>query len=297
MKKLIALTLALMMIFALTGCASKDYKTAGELRSSGSYVSAAEMYTALGDYKDSAALATDCNYKQAMALYEQEDYAGAAELFRALGEYELSASYLKKAEKVILEQAVVGKWLSEELDAGETFLGEIEANMGSNEETQALWDCCTFSPFYVKYEIVFNENGTFLLKMEEETVNASVDKFLREFTDGVTAYCYQVTVDSLAEIDYTMEDAIKELEVETEADVVEYVVGMKPEDLVTEILPADTLKSLFNVESSGVYTAEDGKLNLTVGTTTEIYTYDAASDVLTGSDKDLKLDSFTLKRS
>ena len=53
MKKLVALILALSMMFALCGCASSDYKKAQELFEKRQYSDAAELFKKLGDYKDS----------------------------------------------------------------------------------------------------------------------------------------------------------------------------------------------------------------------------------------------------
>ena len=58
MKKrttLIALFLCAVMLFALTGCKSADYKKATKLLEAGDARAAYDMFTALVDYKDSPA--------------------------------------------------------------------------------------------------------------------------------------------------------------------------------------------------------------------------------------------------
>lgn len=62
MKKVISVILiAAFCTFALTGCKANDYKDAVALIESKDYAGAAEILTALGEYKDAADLLAECN--------------------------------------------------------------------------------------------------------------------------------------------------------------------------------------------------------------------------------------------
>lgn len=88
MKRITALILTAAMLLTLTGCDSSDYKKAASLYESGEYVEAAEMFEALGDYKDSADMVKACYYQGALELSDAGKYQEALEVFLSLGDYE-----------------------------------------------------------------------------------------------------------------------------------------------------------------------------------------------------------------
>ena len=88
MKRITALILTAAMLLTLTGCDSSDYKKAASLYESGEYAEAAEMFEALGDYKDSADRVKACNYQGALELADAGKYQEALEIFLSLGDYE-----------------------------------------------------------------------------------------------------------------------------------------------------------------------------------------------------------------
>ena len=92
MKKTLVLSLVLVMLLALTGCDSTDYKDASALYDAGNYAEAAAMFEALGDYEDSAIRAMDSKYQQAAALQAAGSYLEAADMFDALTGFSDSAN-------------------------------------------------------------------------------------------------------------------------------------------------------------------------------------------------------------
>ena len=92
------------VMFLLTGCNSSDYKKATELLESGSYEEAAELFSSLGDYEDSAELLKTCHYKEAEALLENDQYMDAADIYASLGDYE---DCKDKYQECLYEQAGV----------------------------------------------------------------------------------------------------------------------------------------------------------------------------------------------
>lgn len=95
MKKILTGLLLAAMLFVLSGCDSKDYKTAEELFAAGDYEAAAVLYRELGDYSDSAEKGKLCEYELAEALRLAGDHAAAREAFLALGDYSDSAEKAK----------------------------------------------------------------------------------------------------------------------------------------------------------------------------------------------------------
>lgn len=93
-QKIIALLLCAVMVFSLTACDSKDYKTAMSLTESGDWKGAREIFLALEDYEDSAAMVTECDYRLAIEAMDAGQFDDAIAAFAALGEYEDAADLL-----------------------------------------------------------------------------------------------------------------------------------------------------------------------------------------------------------
>ena len=78
------------------------YKSAVVLFENADYTGAADAFTALGDYKDSAYMVERCaiqpDYDAAMQLYYDGRYAEATWAFKALGDYEDAATQKENAE-------------------------------------------------------------------------------------------------------------------------------------------------------------------------------------------------------
>ena len=83
-KKLALILLTAALMLTVTGCGANDYQTAVQLMGSGDAAAASAAFKALGDYKDSAALASACDYSIATDAYLAEDYEQARALFAAL---------------------------------------------------------------------------------------------------------------------------------------------------------------------------------------------------------------------
>lgn len=88
MKKFtLFLTLILSLSILLTGCSATDYKKAMNLFAEGSFHEAADMFSDLGDYKDSSDMYKRSRYSYADQLLSEGDYEYAREIFEALGSY------------------------------------------------------------------------------------------------------------------------------------------------------------------------------------------------------------------
>lgn len=116
MKKIVALLLAFVMVLALCGCDSSDYKKAVQLYEEGKYDEAHAIFVELMDYKDSQIWAENCLkgklYVLAVSHYENENYKEALNIFESLGEFEDSSNYSMdiRTNNKILFTPLEGKW-------------------------------------------------------------------------------------------------------------------------------------------------------------------------------------------
>ncbi len=103
-KRLTALALLLCMALLLTSCASQDnqayYEAAQLYLGSGDYTYAAELFTQLGEYADSAEYALYCRALEAM---QEEDYALARANLNAIHPFKSSARYLMYLDALDME--------------------------------------------------------------------------------------------------------------------------------------------------------------------------------------------------
>lgn len=92
-KRVFALIMAIIMLAPLaTGCVYSEYGESVALMKKGEYARAREGFLALKDYKDSAALAKECEsaiaMSEALSLMEKGEYQTAREAFLALSGYQ-----------------------------------------------------------------------------------------------------------------------------------------------------------------------------------------------------------------
>lgn len=97
MKRMIAgyMMLTLLML-ALTGCKSQDYKKAVALFESGQYSQAGTIFADLADYEESAVMVNECSYRIAREAMEVGDYETACSLLAELADYSDSAERMKE---------------------------------------------------------------------------------------------------------------------------------------------------------------------------------------------------------
>lgn len=96
---------AAFLIASFTIIPASKYNNAVEMMESGDFAEAEAAFSALGDYQDAQAKATECQYGRAMALFESGDYALAKEIFSSLGEYQDSQSKTADCDDGMRESA------------------------------------------------------------------------------------------------------------------------------------------------------------------------------------------------
>ena len=292
MKKTIK-SLALVLLIAalmltVTGCSASDYKTATQLMKSGDAAAASEMFKALGDYKDSAALAVACDYTVAKNTYDAGEYEKAAELFTALGDYEDSAALASQAADKAIAQKLVGEWFSAEDDVTDLILDEIIYSVSGDADAEELFANMDFGKLTLRYRISFTEKGTFSLETDEEAASALVNKILNSFSDGVYAYMIDVFTQAAEENGTTLESLMSDYGCDNFDDFFVVAAGESFTDFIASFLSEDDLMAMSAQSAvNGVFTVENGTVELSYGKGGASYIeYDAETDtfLLTGGD-------------
>ena len=287
-KNLALVLLIAALMLTVTGCSASDYKTATQLMKSGDAAAASEMFKALGDYKDSAALAVACDYTVAKNTYDAGEYEKAAELFTALGEYEDSAALASQAADKAIAQKLVGEWFSAEDDVTDLLLDEIIYSVSGDADAEELFANMDFGKLTLRYRISFTEKGTFSLETDEEAASALVNKILNSFSDGVYAYMIDVFTQAAEENGTTLESLMSDYGCDNFDDFFVVAAGESFTDFIASFLSEDDLMAMSAQSAvNGVFTVENGTVELSYGKGGASYIeYDAETDtfLLTGGD-------------
>ena len=287
-KNLALVLLIAALMLTVTGCSASDYKTATQLMKSGDAAAASEMFKALGDYKDSAALAVACDYAVAKNTYDAGKYEKAAELFTALGDYEDSAALASQAADKAIAQKLVGEWFSAEDDVTDLILDEIIYSVSGDADAEELFANMDFGKLTLRYRISFTEKGTFSLETDEEAASALVDKILNSFSDGVYAYMIDVFTQAAEENGTTLESLMSDYGCDNFDDFFVVAAGESFTDFIASFLSEDDLMAMSAQSAvNGVFTVENGTVELSYGKGGASYIeYDAETDtfLLTGGD-------------
>ena len=275
-------------MLTVTGCSASDYKIATQLMKSGDAAAASEMFKALGDYKDSAALAVACDYAVAKNTYDAGEYEKAAELFTALGDYEDSAALASQAADKAIAQKLVGEWFSAEDDVTDLILDEIIYSVSGDADAEELFANMDFGKLTLRYRISFTEKGTFSLETDEEAASALVNKILNSFSDGVYAYMIDVFTQAAEENGTTLESLMSDYGCDNFDDFFVVAAGESFTDFIASFLSEDDLMAMSAQSAvNGVFTVENGTVELSYGKGGASYIeYDAETDtfLLTGGD-------------
>ena len=298
-KKLSLVLLIAALMLTVTGCSASDYKTATQLMESGDAAAASEMFKALGDYKDSAALAVACDYTVAKDTYDAGEYEKAAELFTALGEYEDSAALASQAADKAIAQKLVGEWFSAEDDVTDLILDEIIYSVSGDADAEELFANMDFGKLTLRYRISFTEKGTFSLETDEEAASALVNKILNSFSDGVYAYMIDVFTQAAEENGTTLESLMSDYGCDNFDDFFVVAAGESFTDFIASFLSEDDLMAMSAQSAvNGVFTVENGTVELSYGKGDASYIeYDAQSDTILLTDGDIAVTSLTFSRA
>ncbi len=298
-KKLSLVLLIAALMLTVTGCSASDYKTATQLMESGDAAAASEMFKALGDYKDSAALAVACDYTVAKDTYDAGEYEKAAELFTALGEYEDSAALASQAGDKALAQKLVGEWFSAEADVTDLISDAIYSSVAGDEDAETLFANMDFGKLTLRCRISFTEEGTFSFETDEESTSALVNQILDAFSDSVYTYMIDIFTQTAEENGATLETLMSAYGCDNFDDFFEAAAGESFSDFIASFLSEDDLMVISEQSAiNGVFAVENGTIKLTYGKGDASYIeYDAQSDTILLTDGDIAVTSLTFSRA
>ncbi len=282
-KKILAAVLMIAVMFSITGCDSSDYKKAAQLMADGDYAAASEMFKALGDYEDSADQAKECDYQIAKAAFNSREYEKAIELFTALGDYQDSADFISQATDKIITSKLIGNWVSDDIDVTDIFVTAFNSalNPDSADAIMADVDLGTVTMIIT---IEVTDNGNFYLKVDGQSLDATVDKVLAAFQVGFTKWVEDTYTELAADNGMTLDELLAYCEVDSLEALFEMNNNVSIEDFLATYFSKDQFIAIIDaVSSSGTYTVEDGEVKLTIASETETVIYDGEADTITMS--------------
>jgi len=165
LKKIFTALICCGMLFTFTGCDVLDYKSALSMMENSEWTGAREIFSTLGDYKDSQAMLTECDYNIALGSMENEDYEQAIEQFETLGNYKDCAELMTECTylnaKSLYEQAEYSSAM------------EIFQALADYEDSEKLMLECTYLNAVAMYENSKYEEALSEFKKLEDYGDAS----------------------------------------------------------------------------------------------------------------------------
>lgn len=150
---------------------AQSYNKAQKLFDDRQYSEAAQMFTELEDYGDSAAMVDLCQYNQAIEKYENSQYQAALSLFYPLIDYKDSRYYAGQCEL----QLLYASQINDTITLGNYQSTPIEWTVVSKNESNAL----LVSSYYIDMKIA-NESD----KGENSQYNCWSKSTLRKWLNG-----------------------------------------------------------------------------------------------------------------
>ena len=286
-KKILAAVLMIAVMFSITGCNSSDYKKAAQMMADGDYAAASEMFKALGDYEDSADQAKECDYQIAKATFDSGEHEKAIELFTALGDYQDSADLISQATDKVISAKLVGNWISDDIDVTDIFVTAFNSALNP-DSADAIMSDVDLGTVTMILTIEVTDKGSFYLKVDAQSLDATVDNVLAAFQVGFTKWVEDIYTELAAENNMTLDELMAYCEVDSLEALFEMDNGVSLDDFLGTYFPKDQFIAIIDsVSSSGTYTVEDGVVKLTIASETETVIYDGEADTITMDGEDL----------
>lgn len=238
LKRCAALLLCAAVLFSLAGCTGSDYKSALALYQSGDYPAAREAFTALGDYKDAADLASECTFKIIEEKMALSDFESAISELEALPSSEETQKLLTECRYGMAQAAFEAGDLS---SAAEMF-SELEDYGDSAEmltecaylEAAALYEAGEYEAANAAFRKLpgYKDADRYTLLC---SLKADKDAFIDRFTEEVEAsFAEHGTGHSLTEVLHEYDWTAREFYVDTEPEIDKTGVGLNFEHVNAE---------------------------------------------------------------
>lgn len=280
-KKILAAVLMIAVMFSITGCNSSDYKKAAQMMADGDYAAASEMFKALGDYEDSADQAKECDYQIAKAAFDDGEYEKAIELFTSLGDYQDSADLISQANDKIIAAKLIGNWVSNNIDITDMFMSDISYVLELDDAGEIL-PYVDFGTVTTILTFRVTNDGKLYLDVDDQFLDATVDKVLAAFQAGFTKWVEDVCTELAADNNMTLDELLAYCGADSLDAFFEMSNGASIEDFLATYYPKDLFIAIIDcVHSSGTYAVEDGVVKLTIASETETVIYDGEADTIT----------------
>ena len=298
-KKLSLVLLIAALMLTVTGCSATDYKTATELMDNGNPAAASEMFKALGNYKDSASLATACDYTVAKSAYDAGDFEQAAALFTVLGSYEDSEAMASQASDKALAKKLVGNWVSAEADVTDLIIDSTYNVIRGDEDAETFLNSIDFDKLTLRFNLTFTEKGTFVIEPDESSAAAMADDLYQSFSDGVYTFMESAFTQAAEENGMTLDDLMRGYGCSTFEELFVIAVGDSFDNFVSSILPKDQLMAVTDEGTiNGVYTVTNGRVEFSYGKGEVSYAeYDMTTDTFILTDGDISVTSLIFSRA
>lgn len=177
--KLIIAVLAVVLLIALSGCESSDYKQAMSLYEAGNYQEAADLFATLGDFEDSPQMRKACHYELALEELEAGNYEEAAEAFEDLEDYEDSEDHYNACLYTLATQAMEA--------------GDYDSAKQQFEKLGDYEDAAHYAKWMTSYQLAayLKENGpkTYDPQSEDYSVKLSLegeDVFVLDYNESLS---------------------------------------------------------------------------------------------------------------
>lgn len=284
LKRIISVVLCLVLCLSLCGCAMIDYKKAVMLYEGGGYEGAKEIFESLGDHEDSAEYAAKAqliiDYRNAIELYAAENYDEAKLLFENLGDYEKSADYLKKIEDELLADKIVGRWMTEEVDMTNIFVGYIKEELVATGYPEINFD--NIEPLSYSAYYIFEDYGVVKTEIVEDSFPKFFESVLKLYVDAMVFTTEQDLSALAEEYGITLEEVYASLEVADAREYLEVSLGMSIEDFIGLVFNEEALDAiLYESIVNGAWYLRDGMIYMVAGHEVEKAEYDPDSDTIT----------------
>ena len=279
MTRIMAVVIVLAMALSLSACDSSDYKKAVASYQAGDYEAASAAFKALGEYEDSAELANDCDYQLALALYNAKNYTDAIPALEALGEYKDCADLIAKANDTLINEALVGKWASDEIDSTDLFMDGLTSSLSG--DGMEILDYFELENFTIIYTLEFTDKGTIVESVDSEHFKKSVDKLADAFYDACIAYVEDSFTKAAEEEGVTYQWVLDYYEAADTAELAGMLFGMELDEFVNLLIVSPYAALAEGMAENGTFSVKDGVITLAYGTESEEGELDLASDVLT----------------
>lgn len=190
---------------------------------------------------------------------------------------------------------LVGTWEGE-LDMSQDLIGPVDTIMGALSSALPGVELPKFedfvSEFTVPYSLCFNEDGTYLLQMDQEQFQSRIDQLKAEVVDYYRELFASILISTVAEMGVDQEiSSVEELEEFMGISLDEAIsesMGMDMESYVDSLLDGALEGSDYadQMSSEGKYEQKDGKLFMSTGADGQIFPelydlYTLDGDVLT----------------